>query len=197
MFRTVKNQERGTIFLYSAFEELKKEFKIDKSRKFENVAVRAAFCYVMKNSKSFTLEQVAAPLGFGHASVLHLVKKCEWGTYDSSMTYHKAIEFCSNMLLDETSQVLFETQNAPKATKRQERRLVNSLKRDKNELSKLFIAEKARSESMLIRLNKLNNYWQKIERGVKEADSRMRTLGFYLIDREQLEKLEKNLKAHS
>ncbi len=192
MINYVQKQVDGNAILYSIYKDMKEELRIDESRKHNNVAARAAYCKVMRESKSFTFEQIGAVLGKNHATPIYLIKKASWGTYKNNATYHAALRFCANSLNDYNGKTKVVV-NVP-TTKRQEIRLINALRRDKAELNVLHNKELERAEMLLKRLKTIDKCWKGLERGVKESDSRMRSLGFHLIDREQLEKLEKNLK---
>ena len=65
------NHEISSPMLYSIYGEVKKAFNADESRTLNSVAVRAAFCSVMRNTAKCTFADIGSVIGKDHSTVVY------------------------------------------------------------------------------------------------------------------------------
>lgn len=99
--------------LVSIYKEVCAKFDIPeyRSRRADIVAVRAAYCVIMNKTKSFSLKAIGGSMihtckktkqktWLDHSTVIHLLKKADWGNYDDIPQYKSALLFIERLVAD-------------------------------------------------------------------------------------------------
>ena len=97
--KRIPNKNSKLYKAYTKYVQIMNIPNINGSRKNEAVAARAAFCYVAKRMKKWSLEEIASVMDKDHSNVVWLTNKAESGYYNYSEYFKDGVKMSETSIL--------------------------------------------------------------------------------------------------
>lgn len=206
----MKKEHTSSQILLSAWKAFKEEFEIPdkRSRKLNHVAARAAFCYEIRNINSFSLSEIGAVMVFkdnvkgriqtgnlDHSTVLHLIRKASWGTYDSITSYTNARKYMMEYIDKHINDVQQDSLEE-RISRMKEHTVLKRMKQNLEKVREENLALKQANIVLIERIKKARTYrLDTVVREINLLNGVYSSLGYSTIKTEKIEAVNDLLKT--
>lgn len=206
----MKKEHTSSQILLSAWKAFKEEFEIPdkRSRKLNHVAARAAFCYEIRNINSFSLSEIGAVMVFkdnvkgriqtgnlDHSTVLHLIRKASWGTYDSITSYTNARKYMMEYIDKHINDVQQDSLEE-RISRMKEHTVLKRMKQNLEKVREENLALKQANIVLIERIKKARTYrLDTVVREINLLNGIYSSLGYSTIKTEKIEAVNDLLKT--
>ena len=195
--------------LAKAYQKMRAEFNLPETRdrKIHNVAVRAAFCFQMRETKIFTYEDIGAAVIFKgskgmesmhHATVIHLVKRVNDGFYNGVYGFDEAMKAANLLAMDIIG---IDADMEEEISSIKENFVIKELTRRENDLKKRIEMLTVENKSLLLRNKRVEEAVRRIKsirlwvlkEEIRTRSSKLEALGYEPISTQRLSHLENEI----
>lgn len=172
----------------SLWTDVVRKFSVKENRDANNVAVRAAFSKLMRDTGEFTFLDIGCVLNRDHSAVINLVKKVNIGHYDSLEPYRKAVIYIS----DKIPSIYKDEEEKPKRFNFDT--AVSLLERDKKILSIKNSKLTRVNEEIIAKAKKMKDAWEKISTEIYRNNVLVESLGYTPIKKELVDSVGESIR---
>lgn len=219
----MKNKSKTPLILTETWNGLKETFGLpdERSRETKYVAIRAAYCYVLKEMNAFSLAEIGGSCTFkgkdgnieclDHSTVLWLVNRASDGFYKNIYPYNEALQYMRTIVVTKLSRHIKNSEELKLLRKEIESidnikkdldthlsaSVIKSLSKENDKLSKSveYLADKMDNlNKKMIEIKSFSGALFQATESISLMNRRISAIGYKTLDTEPLLKLYKKMK---